>query len=370
MKKRTRIVIAMLLCLTVAFATAACGGSDKPATAPADTGSPAAPAAPAATPKADAVVWNVGCINTDPAVSPELNAWGSMLLHFQQAVSEYTDGAIEIQIHWGGVLGGNPQLLEQCQMGELEVYSGQPMSGADPRFACWNIPYTWDSLEQIEKALDHGNGEIYKMSEEWVSDLGMHLLSMGASTMRGYANAKHEVIAPSDIKGLKSRVYEDELVRTFWDGLGQTQVLPVSDIYSALQTGAVDGLEMHATHIIVGKYYEVVKYYTDIDWQWTNSAMIIISDKAWTSITPEQQEAVRKAAWESSDIQTKEHIQNTKDAYGAMEAAGIQVTHLTPEQKQAWIDYAESQTETYKKIIGAETYDKYMAAVEAAKTAA
>lgn len=367
-RKLYRIACAIALCFILAAGMAACGGSEQPGDS---AGSALASVADTdtAAPAGEKVVWNVGCINTDPAVSPDLNAWGDMLLRFKEAVEEYTDGAIEIQIHWGGVLGGNPQLFEQCAMGELEVYSGQPMSGSDSRFACWNIPYTWDSLEQVEKAIDQGEGEIFKMAEGWVSDHGMNLMAMGASTMRGYANSKKEVILPADVKGLKSRVYEDELVRAFWDGLTQTQVLPVSDIYSALQTGAVDGLEMHATHILVGKYYEVVKYFVDIDWQWTSSALIIISDKAWNSITPEQQEAVRKASWEAVNIQSKEQMEFTEQAYAAMEEKGIKVTTLTPEQKQEWVDYAKSQEDAYKKIIGDEMYDEWMAAVERAKAA-
>ena len=368
-KKRTRLILAVVLCIALAFSLAACGGNNAPAPAPEPTPAPATSSDPAPEPAAPAEkhTWNVGTIGTDPAVMPDLNSQGEWLEALRARVDEYTNGQVEIVIHYSGVLGGQPQLFEQCEMGELEVFQGQPMSSNDARFACWNIPFQFDSLEQVDKAIDNNNGELFKMSEGWIAEHGMHLLCMGGGFMRGYANSKREVILPEDVKGIKTRVYEDALVRTFWDGLTQTQILPVPDIYSGLQTGTVDGLEMFATNLIVNKYDEVVKYYTDIDWQWVNSQMIIVSDKAWTALSPELQEAVQRACVETVRIQTENQIKYTNECFAILESRGIQITKLTPEQKQAWIDYADSQTDLYKDIIGADVYDAYMAMIERSK---
>ena len=369
-RSRRGLILVTFVCfvLVMLISLPACGknGGDATATVPAvdetTTDSSAAPVD-----QTQKIIWNVGTISTDPTVAPDLNSPADWIVACKDKINEYTNGQIDLEIYYGGVLGAQPQLFEQVEMGELEVFNGQPMSSNDPRFACWNIPFQFDSLEQVDKAIDNGNGEIYKLAESWMSDHNVHLLGMGAGFMRGYANSKHEVILPQDVRGIKSRVYEDALVRTFWDGLTQTQILAVPDIYSALQTGTVDGLEMMATNLIVNKYDEVVKYYTDIDWQWVNSQMFIVSDKAWSALTPELQDEVSRAVSETIKIQTTNQIKYTDEAYGILENKGIKITRLTPDQRQAWIDYANSQTDKYKEIIGADIYDEYVAAVANSK---
>jgi len=169
------------------------------------------------------------------------------------------------------------------------------------------------------------------------------------------------------VKGVKTRVYESELVRAFWDGLTQTQMMSAMDIYTGMETGAVDGFENANTVMMVLKYYEVIKYFNDLNWQWANSAVYVVSDKAWNALTPELQEAVTKAAWEAAALESAEQSADQAKANAELEAKGIVVTVPTDEQRQAWIDYSDSLVDQYKAIVGEAFYDEYMAAVEAGK---
>lgn len=313
--------------------------------------------------------WNLGCINADPAVVPDFNSWGHGVQKFVDLVEEYTDGQVIITPQWSSVLGGNPALFEQLEMGELELYYGQPMSGADIRFGAWNIPYLFDTYEQIEAAIDPETGKIYSQADGWMADHNAKLLSMAVGGIRGFANAKHEVITPEDVLDLKVRVYEDTVVLEFWEGLGTASILAVPDIYSSLQTGTVDGLEMHPTEIIKSKYYEVTDYYTDIDWQWVNSAVLLIGNDFWNQLTPELQEAVQRAATEAAEYQNQIQMEDTEQAYQVLEENGLQITLLTPEEKQTWIDYGRSFDDTFRDMVGAEVFDEIMAISEEVKAA-
>ncbi|MDR2487061.1 MAG: TRAP transporter substrate-binding protein [Clostridiales Family XIII bacterium] len=363
-----KAVFAAVLCVLLAFSMAACGGGGEPASAPETEPGGDQEAPPAEeTPAAEVIKWNVGTINTDPAVSDTYNAEGHALALFAEKVKEYTNGAVEVTVHWGGTLGANPQLLEQVQMGETDVFCGMPMSTSDPRFNAFSIPFTWDNLEQVDKAIDGGNGEIFKITEKLFAENNMHLAGMGAGAFRGYGNSKKEVLVPGDLKGVKTRVYESELVRAFWDGLTQTQMMSAMDIYTGMETGAVDGFENANTVMMVLKYYEVLKYFVDLNWQWANSAVYVVSDKAWTALTPEQQEAVKKAAWEAGALETAEQSADQAKANEDLAAKDITVSIPTDAQRQEWIDYSDSLVDTYKKIVGEEFYNEYMAAVEAGK---
>ena len=378
-RKAQKPTLIIILCFVFVLALTACGGGGNtqttppPATSGGGSGSGGgggSTPAPATTAEPEKVhyVWNLGTIASDVSIMPDMNSGAERLYVLKDLLDEYTDGQIELVIHWSSVLGPQPQVFEQCAMGELEVFQGQPMSSNDPRFACWNIPFQFSSLEEVDAALDDGNGELFQMAIPWFRDHNMELLSMGGGFIRGYANKVREVVEPADVRGIKSRVYEDALVRTFWDGLTQTQMMGLPDVYSSLQTGAIDGVEMMATQVIINKYVEVVNYYTDINWQWVNSQMFAVSHQSWNVLSPEPQDAVRRAAREAVRVQTEKQIIYTDQAMVELERDyGVQVTRLTDDQRQVWKDYAVSQTDKYKEIIGAEMYDEYMAVIDRAQ---
>jgi len=117
---------------------------------------------------------------------------------------------------------------------------------------------------------------------------------------------------------------------------------------------------MHPTEIIKSKYYEVTDYYTDIDWQWVNSGVLVIGDQFWNQLTPELQEAVQRAATEAAEYQNQLQKEDTDRAYEVLEENGLQVTLLTPEQKQAWIDYGRSFDATFSNMVGEEVFNQIM----------
>jgi TRAP-type C4-dicarboxylate transport system substrate-binding protein len=360
-----KLLFTVLLCFAMIALVAACG-SNKPADEETTDNEEGAVVEEQETAQ-ETVIWNAGTINTDPAVSDTYNAEGHALALFAEKVNEYTNGAITVNVHWGGTLGANPQLLEQAEMGEIDVFCGMPMSTSESRFNVFSIPFVWENMEEVDKAIDGGNGEIFKLTESLFADHNLHLAAMGAGAFRGYANTKKEIFVPDDVRGVKTRVYESELVRAFWDNLTQTQMMSAMDIYTGLETGAVDGFENANTVIMVLKYYEVIKYFTDLNWQWANSAVYVISDKAWTALSPDQQEAVRKAAWEAAALETREQIADQASANADLESKGITITKISDEQHDAWIEYNNSLADTYKNIVGADFYDEYMKAVEAGK---
>lgn len=365
MKKKLKTIVAIIMCIGLIGGLAACNDTSTPAeTPPADNGSaPAESTTPA--PTGEVIQWNLGTINQDPSVSTDFNSWGFMCQAFADKVYEYTDGQVEVTVHYAAVLGSGPQMFEQLEMGELDAFSGMPMGSSDPRFGIINVPFLFASQEDFLKALDNGNGEVYKLVEGWISDHNAQLLAMSGGAARGLANSTKEIIAPEDMRGLKMRVYEDQLVQAFWDGLGQTQVLPSADVYSSLQTGNVDAVENHATVVAILKYFEVCKYFTDVDWLRDWTANIMVSDAAWDKLNADQQAAVKKAAWEAVELQVELQNEDIKKAYGFLEENGMTVTQLTPEQRQVWIDYNDTLQDKYKQIVGADIYDDFMAAVEA-----
>ena len=360
-------VITMLLTgVMVLGLLAGCGGENGQQTAGTpQSGAPAQTPAPASD---SGQTWqlNLGNISIDPASVQEYNSIGRAIQYFADKTGEYTDGRVAVTCHWSSVLGSNVSMFEEVMMNSLDFHVGQPMSSADARFACWNLPFVFENYDEIRAATRRDGGPVFALSAGWMEERGVKLLAMGVGSMRGFVSSK-PVYVPADARDLKIRTYEDALVNTFWGKIGTASIIPGSEIYSALQTKTVDAMEFHPVGVVSYKLYEVADYFTDLNWQWTCGAVLTCPMELWNSWPAEIQEAVQKAADEYAEMQYQWEVEDNKTVYGVIEDNGMTVLEPTDEQRQAWHDVADGLEDWFKEYVGADVYTAYMEAAEQAK---
>lgn len=311
--------------------------------------------------------WKMASIYTDPATEAAGNSLGRAMQKFVELVEEKTDGQVIIKPFYGSVLGGQVELFEQVSRGQLEVFYGQPMSSIDKRFGAWSMPYLFNSYDELKKIVAMPNSELFNLSEQWIKENHGQLVAIGPSSLRGFANNKHTVKQIEDLKGLKVRTYPDPVLTLFWSPICITQPLSWAETYSALQTKTVNGLE-HPISSFLGSIGELVNYYTNLDWQWANNAMIIVNEKFWDDLPADLQELVKEAGNEAMLYQGELETENTNNAYATLEEErGYKITMLTPEERQEWVDYARSLDEQVKELIGEQTFNDIMNAVQSAR---
>jgi len=357
------LVFVMLVCVF-----AGCGKAETPNT-PATPGANSNNDTPAPEPvKDEGQTWtlNLGTSAVDPTGVNSFNGSARALAYFAEKASEYTDGRVDITVHWGSVLGTNVTMFEEVEMGTLDFHQGQPMSSADARFACWSLPYTFDDYDEIWKGTNRQDGEIFALADKWMAEHDVKLLAMGVGNVRGFVS-NVEVRTPADAKNLKIRTYEDELVNMYWGSIGTPSIIGMADMYSALETKTVDALEMFPSGVLTFKFYELAKYFAPINWQWTCGAVITCPMELWNSFPADIQDAIQKAADEYAEKQYEWISADDAEAFEALRAKGMTVTDLTDEELEAWRESGRVMTEQFKEYIGAEVYEEYMAAVEQVK---
>ncbi|MDD5013755.1 MAG: TRAP transporter substrate-binding protein [Atribacterota bacterium] len=310
--------------------------------------------------------WKMASIWNDPAGGTKGNSKGESQQKFVDLVKEKTNGQVIIKPFYASILGTQPELFEQVSRGQLEVFYGQPMSNIDPRFGALNIPYLFNDYEEIKKIVADPNSPIIKLFEQWIKDNHGQLIAVGPAEIRGFGNSKHPIKKVSDLKDLKVRIYEDPVVSTFWSGISITQVLSWAETYSALQTKTVDGFENPITSFL-GSVGELIKYYTDIDWQWGPNTNIIVNEKTWDELPANLQKLVQEAGIEAMQYQGELATKYSKEAFEALKDEGIEITLLKPEERKEWIEYARSLDEKLKKIIGESTFNDVINAVESSR---
>lgn len=304
--------------------------------------------------------WSIGTIHYDPLSLKEYNSYGYGIQEFADLVNERSNGRMDVTIHWASTLGGDQELFQSVSSGEIDIYYGTLMSGADPRFGTWNLPYLFEDHNQVAQLLSNPDGEFFKLTKEWLKDHNIYFAAAGIGSFRGIVNDGHQVISPEDVSGLTLRTMESPLLVAFWSPLTNTVQMPASDIYMALETGAIDGLEFHASGVVGQQYPTLIDYYTDINWFINNAANIFISQESWDELPADLQEIVQQAAWDAMKLQGELELEDYNGAIAELKEMGMSVYELTPAERQVWIDHSRSLEQDMKEFVGEEIYNQVM----------
>lgn len=345
--------ISLILAASMVFTLGACSGKGG------------GESAPPVENEGKTYTWKLGTIYNDPSASPDFNSFGVATQAFCDLVKEKTNGQVIVEPYYSSVLGASAELWGALRDNEVQVFYGQPMSTADARFGAWNIPYMFSDYDQVKEFIASPDAPLFKLAEEWMEEDGVHLAAIGPSVFRGFFNTKHEVGPISDMRDLKARSYEDRIVQAFWGDICNATSMAFSEVYTGMQTNAVDGLEFAATSVLSSKYYEIANpsYYSDVNWQWTSGCNVVISRDAWEELTDDLKEIVTACAWEAQDVFLEEELKNGEQALKELESHGTVVHELTDEERQTWIDYARSLDDKLKAEVGEEVWNTVWAAI-------
>lgn len=250
--KNAKNIIAMLLALVMVVALCACG----------QTAAPAAPAAdaPAADAPAAAVETKVlKCAFNQTIENPEAKT----LQWIGEKLYEATEGRYTIEVYPDAQLGDQAQTLEQVVMGTLDMalVANAIVETYCPDFAILGTPYVYDSIEHQQKVFESGKlADLYAETEAQ----GFTVLSNYSLGARNLYTRDKAVVTPEDCKGMKIRVMGSDtcikmmgLMNGGTDGIAMGQ----GDVYSAIQTGTLDGAENNIITYVDLVQYEVAPYY-------------------------------------------------------------------------------------------------------------
>jgi TRAP-type C4-dicarboxylate transport system substrate-binding protein len=318
----------------------------------------------ASTSSAKTYKWKMGTAFSDPAVRVEDNAWGVSMKTFIDSVKEKTNGRIIIEPFYASVLGGQPEMFEQLRRGELEVFFGQPMASVDPRFGAFNTPFLFKDYDEVEKLIASPDAPLFKLSQKWLEENKAYLICTGTSMFRGLFNTKHRVAKIKDVRDLKLRIYEDPIVSIFWKDICNASSIAMSEIRTSLQTKIVDGLEYPVSGILTAKYYELGKYFSDLNWQWAWNINFIISKKYWDELPDDLKKIVTQCGWDAMKVFTAENAKTDNKIENILVGFGMDYYHLSAEDRDDWVKYARSLDGKLRETIGGDTFDAIMNAIK------
>ena len=212
-----------------------------------------------------------------------------------QLLNSWTSGRMNIKIFHSMQLGGEKEALEQVQVGALEMtrVSVGVVGPIVDEFNAFNLPYFFRSVDHMHKVVDGEIGTELLNKLEAGGLIGLGYMDAGS---RSFYNNVRPISSIDDLQGLKVRVMQNPIFIDMVNAMGGNG-LPIAfnELYTAMQTGVVDGAENNPPSYESGKHYEVAQYYT-----LTEHLMVpeifVFSKKVWDTLSPLDQQLIRKAS--------------------------------------------------------------------------
>lgn len=189
----------------------------------------------------------------------QLGAGGDV---FAQEISKRTSGRYRIEQYPDSALGGEVEMLKAVQLGtvDLAFITGAPMPNILPEIGVFNIPFLFRDANHAHAVLDSPIGQAY-LAKFRSKDLVA--LAWGENGLRHLTNSRREIRASADLKGLRLRLPQSNVMLTGFKALGaDVKPLAFPLLYGALQSGEFDGQENPIATILSSKFYQVQKYLT------------------------------------------------------------------------------------------------------------
>ncbi len=243
---------------------------------------------------------------------------------FDDLLKDKTKGEIKLKLFPDSTLGNAQTMISGVRGGTIDIeMSGSPnFTGLEPKLNVIDIPFIFKDREHVYKVLD---GEIGQGLLQDLEKQGLKGLAFWDVGFRAFSNSKHAVNKPEDIKGLKVRTNQNPMYIKAFSLLGGNPVpMPLSELYTALETRAVDAQEHPIGIFWSAKLYEVQKHLSLTNHGYT--PLIVVMNKAkFDGLTPELQKAVLDAAKEAGQFQRDLNVKNEKDIIEKLRKAGVEV---------------------------------------------
>ena len=280
-----------------------------------------------------------GCASSGAATSAQATAENPMVLtlahglseshtvhiammEFAQKVEERTNGRIQVKICPNGQRGSETENMEQLMAGVIAMtkVSAPGLATYNEAYHTFGLPYLFDDTEDFYHKMDSQQMRDFFLS---TADDGFVTLTYYTSGARSFYTKDRAIRTPEDLHGLKIRVQDMQSQTDMLEALGGIPVaMSYGDVYTSLQTGIIDGTENNETALTTGKHGEICKVFSKDEHAMIPDVMVM-SAQIWNNISPEDQQIILEAAYESTDSHKiawdaaiQEAVQEAQDTMG------------------------------------------------------
>jgi len=266
----------------------------------------------------------------------ELRAWNihpegypntDALEQFAAEVDEKSGGELTVKLYNGGVLGSQPDAIEQIRLGALDVgqFNLGPMGQSVPETNVVSLPFIFKSIPAMYELMD---GEVGAALDEGMQEKGIVALAWYGSGARSFYNSQRPINTPADVEGLKIRVMNNDLFVGMIESMGGNATpMAFAEVQQSLKSGVVDGAENNPPSYESTSHYEVAKYYS-LSEHLIIPECVCMSKKSWDALSDEQKEIVKGAAVASAETQRELWSEREEESLQIVRDGGTEINEV------------------------------------------
>jgi len=278
---------------------------------------------------------------------------GQMATKFRDLVKERLDGKVVVEVFPNSQLFGDNKVLEAMLLGDVQLAAPalSKFNKYTDSLQIFDLPFLFKNMDAVEKFQQGPDGQKMLMSMKDKGLIGLGYLHNGMKEL----SAGSPIRVPADAKNKKFRIMSSDVLAAQFEAVDAMPVKkPFSEVFTLLQTNAIDGQENTWSNIYSKKFYEVQPYITETD-HGVLDYLVVTSTEFWNGLPDDIRTEVKKALDEAiaygNDISAKKAI---NDRQRIIDSGRSEVIELTDAQRQQWVDVMKPVWKKFEDVIGKE----------------
>lgn len=266
-------------------------------------------------------------------------------------MQERSDGRMQLTAFWGGALGGDLQATQALRSGtqEMVVTSSSPLVGILPALGVFDLPFLFANAQEADAILD---GDFGDFINDMLPDVGLVNLAFWENGFRNLTNSVRPVERWEDLDGMRVRVMQNNIFLDTFQNMGANATpMAFGEVFTALETRAIDAQENPFVTIDTSKFYEVQSYLSITNHAYT-PFMVLFSKPIWDTYSEAEQEILRDCAILGRDAQRAASRELSDQSLARIREAGMRVNEISPDQQQRMVERAQPVYERHAEQIG------------------
>lgn len=279
---------------------------------------------------------------------------GMAMIKMSQCLAEKSGGKFKQRNYFDASLGAELAASQQVRSGTLDaaILAPSPLVGSIPELAVFDLPFLFNNNQEIDAFF---SGKVNDYFREKYRGIGLEFLTYWEYGFRHATNSKRPINKWEDMQGLKFRVMQNKVYIDTFNTFGANPVpLTFAEVYSALETKAVDGQENPIMAIENMKFYEVQKYLSLTRHSYSPIA-VIYSKKLFDGLSKDEQQAVRDCAEAGRQVALTAVRDLETKSLEAMKKSGIQVNEVSAAELDRMRERVKPVWDAQAKVIGEPT---------------
>lgn len=277
---------------------------------------------------------------------------GQAALKFKELAEKKLPGKVEVQVFPNSQLFGDGKEMEALQLGDVQIIAPS-LSKFDrytKKLQVFDLPFLFDSIDSVNRFQHSKEGRALLDS---MKSKGIKGLGYWHNGMKQMSTDKDQLRVPADVKGLKFRIQQSDVLEAQFRALGANpQKMAFSEVYQALQTGVVDGQENTYSNIYSQKFYEVQKSIAETN-HGVIDYMVITNAKWWDGLPADVRKGLQEAMDEATEYGNKLSFDiNERDKKLIAEAGKAKIQTLTKDDLAKWQKAMEPVWKKFEPEIG------------------